>query len=219
MGVYQNAIAYFQKVADSRYVAAGLTSNVDLLVQWDTGVIQSWVDQYATGPRNISNVESMTDLVDMLLFRLPEGGTECFICEEVARTIESSLRMVSYGVGGTGAQAACALANFGVKSVAHLTSFGPQFADLLNYPQLSIYSGEGPFLFSSFCGKTLTATRPTLFCSFKGRYPQISGSELTAPVANKVILAWDVINSQLPLDHGYFEYAKKSYHLAADFRR
>ena len=73
MGVYQNAIEYFKRVADSRYVAAGLTSNVDLLVRWDTGVIQKWVDQYATGPRNISNVESMTDLVDMLLFRLPEG--------------------------------------------------------------------------------------------------------------------------------------------------
>ena len=109
MGVYQNAIEYFKRVADSRYVAAGLTSNVDLLVRWDTGVIQKWVDQYATGPRNISNVENMTDLVDMLLFRLPEGGTECFICEEVARTIESSLKMASYGVGGTGAQAACAL--------------------------------------------------------------------------------------------------------------
>ena len=94
MGVYQNAIEYFKRVADSRYVAAGLTSNVDLLVRWDTGVIQKWVDQYATGPRNISNVENMTDLVDMLLFRLPEGGTECFICEEVARTIESSLKMV-----------------------------------------------------------------------------------------------------------------------------
>ena len=63
MGVYQNAIEYFKRVADSRYVAAGLTSNVDLLVRWDTGVIQKWVDQYATGPRNISNVENMTDLV------------------------------------------------------------------------------------------------------------------------------------------------------------
>ena len=51
MGVYQNAIEYFKRVADSRYVAAGLTSNVDLLVRWDTGVIQKWVDQYATGPR------------------------------------------------------------------------------------------------------------------------------------------------------------------------
>ena len=50
MGVYQNAIEYFKRVADSRYVAAGLTSNVDLLVRWDTGVIQKWVDQYATGP-------------------------------------------------------------------------------------------------------------------------------------------------------------------------
>ena len=123
MGVYQNAIEYFKRVADSRYVAAGLTSKVDLLVRWDTGVIQKWVDQSATGPRNISNVESMTDLVDMLLFRLPEGGTECFICEEVARTIENSLKMASYGVGGTGAQAACALGNFGVRSLVHLTSF------------------------------------------------------------------------------------------------
>lgn len=42
MGVYQNAIEYFKRVADSRYVAAGLTSNVDLLVRWDTGVIQKW---------------------------------------------------------------------------------------------------------------------------------------------------------------------------------
>ena len=160
MGVYQNAIAYFQKVADSRYVAAGLTSNVDLLVQWDTGVIQSWVDQYATGPRNISNVESMTDLVDMLLFRLPEGGTECFICEEVARTIESSLRMVSYGVGGTGAQAACALANFGVSPAFHL------------------FGGKGPSRSAVFAGKPRPLRAPLYSAVSKGRYPQISGSEL-----------------------------------------
>ena len=61
-------------------------------MRWDTGVIQKWVDQYATGPRNISNVENMTDLVDMLLFRLQRGGTECFICEEVARTDRKLLK-------------------------------------------------------------------------------------------------------------------------------
>ncbi len=212
MGVYQNAIAYFQKVAGSRYVAAGLTSNVDLLVQWDAGVLQSWVDQYATGPRNISNVESMTDLVDMLLFRLPEGGTECFICEEVARTIESSLKMVSYGVGGTGAQAACALANFGVKSVAHLTSFGPQFADLLNYPQLSVYSGGRALPVQQFLQENPDRYAPHFILQFqKGATLKFKDQSYTAPVANKVILAWDVINSQLPLDHGYFEYAKKNH--------
>ena len=48
--------------------------------------------------------------------------------------------MAYYGVGGTGAQAACALGSFGVRSLVHLTSFGPQFADLLNYPPLSVYS-------------------------------------------------------------------------------
>jgi hypothetical protein len=152
MGVYQNAIEYFKRVADSRYVAAGLTSNVDLLVRWDTGVIQKWVDQYATGPRNISNVENMTDLVDMLLFRLPEGGTECFICEEVARTIESSLKMASYGVGGTGAQAACALGSFGVRSLVHLTSFGPQFAELS--APFCVFQRQGAAGAAVFAGKS-----------------------------------------------------------------
>ena len=145
MGVYQNAIEYFKRVADSRYVAAGLTSNVDLLVRWDTGVIQKWVDQYATGPRNISNVENMTDLVDMLLFRLPEGGTECFICEEVARTIESSLKMASYGVGGTGAQAACG-------------AFNQLWAAVCRFAQLSapfcVFQRQGAAGAAVFAGKS-----------------------------------------------------------------
>ena len=212
MGVYQNAIEYFKRVADSRYVAAGLTSNVDLLVRWDTGVIQKWVDQYATGPRNISNVENMTDLVDMLLFRLPEGGTECFICEEVARTIESSLKMASYGVGGTGAQAACALGSFGVRSLVHLTSFGPQFADLLNYPPLSVYSNGKALPVRQFLRENPERYAPHFILQFhKGAALKFQDQSYTAPVANKIILSWDVLNSELPLDHGYFEYAKKNH--------
>lgn len=212
MNAYQEAITYFEKVADSRYVAAGLTSNVDLLVKWDGKIIQSWVDQYATGPRNLSAVKTMTDLVDMLLFRLPEGGTECFISEEVARAIESSLRMLSYGVGGTGAQAACALGSIGVKSVAHLTSFGPQYADLLNYPGLSVYTNNRALPIQRFLSETPERYAPHFILQFdKGAFLTFRDRSYAAPVANKIILSWDEWNTQVPLEHGYFQFAKENH--------
>ena len=53
------------------------------------------------------------------------------------------------------AQAACALGSFGVRSLVHLTSFGPQFADLLNYPSLSVYSnGKALPVRQFFAGKS-----------------------------------------------------------------
>ena len=78
MGVYQNAIEYFKRVAYSRYVAAGLTSNVDLLVideigmqtesRYEKVIINQIVDRRSsskrpTGMLTNSNMDEMTKLL------------------------------------------------------------------------------------------------------------------------------------------------------------
>ena len=87
-----------------------------------------------------------------------------------------------------------------------------QFADLLNYPPLSVYSNGKALPVRQFLRENPERYAPHFILQFhKGAALKFQDQSYTAPVANKIILSWDVLNSELPLDHGYFEYAKKNH--------
>jgi ADP-dependent phosphofructokinase/glucokinase len=208
MDVYQEAVGYFEKISDSRLVACGLTSNLDIILKWDQKAIQKWVDRYATGPRNLYKVETLSDFVDMLLYVLPVGGTECYISEEVAHAVESVIEQASLGIGGTGIQAACALSSIGVRTLVHTTALAPQFCSLLDYPGLSVVKNGAAYSVRELLQEPGENYFPHFILQFgAGDGFDFNGRSYRAPASNKVILSFDRINTIVPIDHSFFAYA------------
>ncbi|WRS28568.1 ADP-dependent glucokinase/phosphofructokinase [Oscillospiraceae bacterium MB08-C2-2] len=203
MDAYKRAVAMMDR-KDKGLIACGLASNLDLLIGWDEELVQSWVDRFATVPRHYGQAFTMEEVANLFLYHLPRGGTECFVSPEIGRHIETEANVSNRAVGGTGTHAAKVLSLLGFPALLHMTVICSPLLEHLRYPSLSMASAEGPVSGMEYNPGIEMQAPHYIFQFPKGACLTFQGKEYRAPVANKIMLSRNDVNTHLPLQPEFF---------------
>jgi ADP-dependent phosphofructokinase/glucokinase len=135
---YQEALELAQDEIDrSRFIICGYTINIDLVIPVEASHIEKLaqgreIDILKAMDNPKGRIETPIDFLSGLLYLMDKGrGGEWMVeNEEVSHWLSEHFQG-GRKVGGTGAQAACALAKLGIPTILHITSFPPEQAELL----------------------------------------------------------------------------------------
>ena len=173
-------------------IVLGLGGTLDYLIRWDSAVIEELVLAYGIRSDELSTevpVTSERNLLRCLLAFVRAGvGGERFVAS--SDIVESFARrfVTEVVLGGTGVRAAIAMDKLGVKTTLHLVSIDDHVRRLL------------PASCSYVCSAVRDTTDPHLIIQFDAAVRVRAGDlDLSAPSANRVILANDPPHEQMRL--------------------
>lgn len=194
-------------------IAFGYTSNLDVLLKWDCGVLDRLFseDFSVTDYVGVSEaIGSISDLARIASYYMKEGlGAEVDItCGEVCQFLETNFDS-KFALGGTGAQGAAALGAIGYPLIVHLTDDSPAVRRLLHYPSVSVISG-GKAVPVNAVRADGVPVRHFILQFQKGDVINIRGEEHVVPESNRLILDDDEIHKLLPIQAGFLRYVEKN---------
>lgn len=194
------------------YPALGYASNLDLLCDFQTTTLNALIAQHLPKltradlkvPDRITSLEDF--LVTIASFCVNGIGGEVEIADG---GIFEDHFAVTPGIGGTGVQAAKALAAIGCPSIVHLTDDSKEVCDLLDSPFIYTVSSDGELINT---GRVQSARKQELHYIIqfrKGDVVDLGGEKVTIPVSNRLIVTKVTVNNTLPFREPYFRYIEE----------
>lgn len=201
-----------KRTRENRYPALGLTSNLDLLCDFNADILNELLMKYLPEGsletmKPVKVIRSIGDLLETMVYYCRNGiGGEADI-EDV--TIIKECFPCRYGMGGTAAQAALALQNIECPSIVHLTDDSKEVCELLDFPEI-YFVAEGGTLTSTGKIKQSQEQEVHGIVQFrKGDKIRLRNQEITIPLSNRLILTKTTVNEYLPLSEPYFQYIQQ----------
>jgi len=198
-----------ERVEKKRYPALGFTSNLDLLCDFEVSILNRLLAQYlpqatAAEIKVPELIVTMEDLLHAIIYFCMQG-----IGGEVEITNGSLLDehfAWKQGVGGTGVQAAMALAAIGCPSIVHLTDDSKEVCEILDSPHIYTVSPEGELIHTNQVISTQEQEVHYIIQFKKGDIIQLGEERITIPVSNRLILTKVTVNEHVPFFEPFFEY-------------
>ena len=213
-GIYESLVRNVLKRKEKGlFTALGYSSNLDVLLAFRTEQLNELLmkhhPQLDIGKAVPSGrIRSMQELLETIVYFCGKGiGGEVDI-ENPSLLLDNF--SWSYGMGGTGVQAALALAQIGCESIVHLTDDSREVLDLLNSSCIHVALEDGSL--GRPCDvKSRNPGELHFILQFKkGDLIRLAGQEICIPASNRLILTKNTVNEILPLWDPYFRWIEKN---------
>lgn len=194
------------------YPAMGYTSNLDILCDFRIEILNQLLNEHMPGVdlnqlHAAKSIKTVEDFIATVVYFCRSGiGGEVDI-EEFG--IIENLFSEKYGVGGTSAQAAMALAAVGCSSIIHLTDDSKELCELLNSPHIYTVSANGKLIHTSEVSSVTEQEIHYIIQFKKGDVIRSGNQKIVIPVSNRLILTKITVNETVPFSKPYFEYIEK----------
>ena len=189
----------------------GYTSDLDVIIEWDKAVINKIISVYLREEPSIKeceSIDSMETFARIISYYMIHGlGGEIEITNgEVVETLEEQFRS-HCALGGTCAQAACALGMMGFPSIVHITDRSKEVSHLMDGLGIEVtdLSGKRPIAEGS-CGEP--PVKHLILQYPKGARIAVLGKEYVTSISNRIILDYDKIHKYVPIETGFLEYCE-----------
>ena len=193
-----------------KWLSVGFTSNLDQVLGWDPQKMSELLQIHCTRipeqPRTF--VHTPEELLSDIAWYLKAGrGGELEIEEaELCDFFRQHFRCED-ALGGTGVQAAAALAAAGIRCFCHPSDRSREVYRLLDYPAMRTVEGEKVVQM----GQATPVGRP--MCHFivqflKGDRIYFAQEDFIIPNSNRLIITYDTLNEDLRPDPGYLRYVE-----------
>lgn len=214
--LYDRAFSSLGETIDERrargiYMAMGYSSDLDLICSVDGEHLSKLIEEYLTPQEQneITRPGIVTDaktLIRAIVYHCVTGlGGEIGITDP---KIACDLFEHSKGMGGTGVQAAMALARLGCPSIVHLTDDSADVTRLLDNECIHTVSDEGELIRAGE-KREINGREIHFIIQFrKGDIIRLAGHELSLPASNRLIVVETHINSRLPFQKSYFDWVE-----------
>lgn len=196
---------------ENMYAALGYTSNLDLLCEFKAETLNALLGKYKgtltlEQMKPADKIRTEEELAESLVYYCLRGlGGEI----DVENTgLVKSIFPIQYGMGGTGAQAAMALAAVGCRSVVHLTDDSKEVCDILNLPQIYTVSREGRLIHTGEVAQTQEQEIHFIIQFKKGDVICLRDETAVIPASNRVMLTKVTVNEFVPLSAHYFRWVE-----------
>ncbi len=202
-----------KRVREHKLVAAGYTSNLDLLCEFRTERLNGLLEEYLPGAdimamKAAGRIETMKDLLETLVYYCVRGiGGEAGVGD--TSVVEDNFSF-TYGVGGTAAQAAMALSAVGCPSVVHLTDDSEDVCRMMDTPYIYTVSSKRELVHTKGISGTSGSEIHFIFQFVKGERICLGGREARIPCSNRLILTKAVVNKELPFSRDYFTWIEEN---------
>lgn len=212
--VYESLASAVQRRREKGLCTAlGYSSNLDVLLSFRTERLNELLEQYLpkadlkkAGPAK--KIRSMKELLETVVYFCANGiGGEADI-EEPALLLDSFA--YSYGMGGTGVQAAMALSKIGCDSVVHLTDDSKEVLQLLDSPHIHAVLEDGSLGRTSEVKSRNPQELHFILQFKKGETIRAGEQEICIPCSNRLILTKNTVNETLPLWEPYFRWIEEN---------
>lgn len=189
--------------------ALGYTSNLDMVVEWDEAEFNRLLAEYLKSPPAFTEgevISTIQDLARIICFFAANGmGGEVEVDNiEVVNEIKKRFNF-RYGLGGTCAQGAAALAAIGTPALIHITDASDEVIDFLAFDSIETVRGGKRVPID----KARTGMPPLihLIMQFtKGGWMKTLNDVIQVPLSNRVIIDYDQVHKSLPVQPDYMEY-------------
>lgn len=201
-----------ERIAKGKYTALGYSSNLDYLCEFNTDRLNRLLEKY--NPDGVfddmkayGQIHTMQELLETIVFYCMHGvGGEAGICD--VRLVEEGFEW-TLGMGGTGTQAAMAMASIGCPSVVHLTDDSKEVCDMLHHQSIYTVSKQGKLIHTNHVSQS---DRQEIHCIIqfkKGEKIRLGALEIEIPSSNRLILANMTVNVKLPFHKPFFTYVEQ----------
>ena len=195
------------------YTALGYTSNLDLICGFKAETLNALLaecggEEPLWEMRPAKAIRTKEDLARSLAYYCIRGsGGEVDVEEPDA---VKSVFEVAPAMGGTGVQAAMALAAIGCPSVVHLTDDSPDVCRILSSPFISAVSEAGCLIRASSVAQTHEQEIHFTVQFKKGDVIRYRGDEAVIPSSNRVMLTQVTVNATVPFFAPYFRWIEEN---------
>lgn len=203
-----NSIVAFGKKNSSVPMFA-FTSNLDIVLRMDSERYNEILDQYLKGEPSVregDTMDTMEDFARISAYYIKRGlGANFDITSEV---ICSSLRHcfdAELSLGGTGAQGAAALGAMGIPVSVHITDDCREVCDMMNYPGITTIKDHAVVPIMRIATENTPVSHFILQFN-KGDRIRICGKEFVIPSSNRLILFYDKMQKEVPLQEDFLQY-------------
>ncbi|MCC3372365.1 ADP-dependent glucokinase/phosphofructokinase [Cohnella sp. REN36] len=192
--------------------AMGYTSNLDVLCDFQMDILNHLLEEFMQGEdlRNMKAskvIRTVQDFIRTLVYFCGKGiGGEVEI--EDTEIIEKFFA-TKYGIGGTAAQAAMALAAVGCPSVIHLTDDSKEVCEILDSPRIYTVSADGSLIHTNQVTQKSEQELHYIIQFKKGDMIRLGDQELAIPISNRLIITRITVNEIMPFSKPYFEYIER----------
>ncbi len=216
--LYSEAFARLEEVVEARksrgiYPALGYTSNLDLLCNFRVSVLNELIARHLPGLTRADLkipawIESLEDLLVAVAYFCVHGiGGEVEIAD--GEILKEHFAWVP-GVGGTGVQAAKALAAIGCPSIVHLTDDSEEVCRLLDSPFIYTVGGDGRLIRTSQVVPVHPQEVHYIIQFRKGDVVELGEEKIPVPASNRLIVTKVTVNKILPFSERYFRYVEEN---------
>lgn len=191
----------------------GYTSNLDVLIEWDTDIFNELLMKYLKEEPVLKKgevLDSMESFARIVSYYVMHGlGGEIDITNiEICNYIEKNFK-TEFALGGTCAQGAAAISAMGFSLIAHITDKSKQVCELMRNENIQTVIQNDIKHISACVTKELPA-RHMILQYTKGDVIKVLGKEIIIPVSNRLIMDYDEIHKILPIDKEFLEYCEKN---------
>lgn len=201
-----------EKIAKGKLSALGYTSNLDLLCDFKVERLNELLETHfpdgcLTEMKAAKEINTMKDLLESMVYYCINGiGGEVDIVN--TKLAEESFPF-TYGMGGTGAQAALALNEVGCPSLLHLTDDSKEVCDILNTPCVYTVSQDGELIHTDKVTQTQEQEPHYIIQFKKGDVVRLGEQEIAIPCSNRLILTKVTVNEFVPLSEAYLRWIEE----------
>ncbi len=211
--VYQRMEPLIQhRTKSGQYMGLGFTSNLDYLCRFSTERLNELLERYmpAADLRRMEAhavIHSMDELLQTIVYYCLHGiGGEAAL--EDMELVKGVFEQTP-GMGGTGVQAAMALAAVGCPSVVHLTDNSEEVCDILAGSCIRTVAASGRLVSPDDMEHTSEQEIHYIIQFKKGDVIRLGGQEEEIPVSNRLILVKMTVNVYVPFSEPYFRYIEE----------
>lgn len=215
---YKKAYLELEKLLEEKrrhqtYYAFGYTSNLDLICDFDIEQFNDLLDKYIGDYKNLKleiagKIRTIEELLETISYYCVHGiGGEVDI-----ENVELINQVFSYqtAIGGTGVQAAMALANIGCSSIVHLTDDSEEVCNILQNPYVYTVDHQKRLVHTDEVSSIQEQEVHFIIQFKKGDRIKLGNWKKIIPCSNRLILTKVTVNEEVPFHENYFWWIERN---------
>lgn len=188
------------------------TSNLDAIVKWDVDSFNRLLSCHLKEKPSFAEEETIDNMEDFAriaaYFAVNGFGGEVEITSgEVIEELKKYFE-VQYGLGGTCAQGAAALATMGMPVMVHITDQSREVMEWMDYEGMESIKG-GKRVPLKECASENEPLIHLIMQYTKGDIVKACGEEYEVPLSNRLIMDYDQVHKIMPVRKEFLDYMEQ----------